>query len=98
MRIIKWIICYSQILRKPNPIFDIYPFSKKSSFNNELVLARQIFDKFNLISALHSFMSIKDKHYTNLLPPLTLLSEKDLKTLVDSLKKKNFIIEKNKAA
>ena len=79
-------------------VFDDFESGKKSSFNNELVLARQIFDKFNLISALHSFMSIKDKHYTNLLPPLTLLSEKDLKTLVDSLKKKNFIIEKNKAA
>ena len=79
-------------------VFDDFESGKKSSFNNELVLARQIFDKFNLISALHSFMSIKDKHYKNLLPPLTLLSEKDLKTLVDSLKKKNFIIEKNKAA
>ena len=79
-------------------VFDDFESEKKSSLNNELVLARQIFDKFNLISALHSFMSIKDKHYTNLLPPLTLLSEKDLKTLVDSLKKKNFIIEKNKAA
>ena len=79
-------------------VFDDFESGKKSSFNNELVLARQMFDKFNLISALHSFMSIKDKSYTNLLPPLTLLSEKDLKTLVDSLKKMNFMIEKNKAA
>ena len=79
-------------------VFDDFESGKKSSFNNELVLARQMFDKFNLISALHSFMSINDKNYTNLLPPLTLLSEKDLKILVDSLKKMNFMIEKNKAA
>ena len=79
-------------------VFDDFERGKKSNFNNDLVLTRQAFDKFNLISALHSFMSIEDKHYAPLLPPLILLDEKNKKNLVGSLKKINFIKEKNKAA
>ena len=41
------------------------------------VNVRNTFEKFNLISGLHSFMSDEDKIYKNVLPPVSLLSEKD---------------------
>ena len=37
---------------------------------------RNTFEKFNLISGLHSFMSDEDDIYKNLLPPLSLLLRK----------------------
>ena len=46
---------------------------------------RETFDKYNLISALHSFMLIEDKKYKNLLPPLILLSSEKQKELLSKL-------------
>ena len=43
--------------------------------------------QYNLISALHSFMSEKNEIFKNVLPPLQLLSETDKKELFSSLKK-----------
>ena len=34
--------------------------------NEKLILVREVFDKYNLISGLHTFMSKKDKIYENL--------------------------------
>ena len=59
---------------------------------------RETFDRYNLISALHSFHSIKDANYENLLPPLTLLSEEKCKELIEKLNKLKFTSEKNLAA
>ena len=63
-----------------------------------LIAVRETFDGYNLISALHSFHSIKDENYKNILPPLTLLSEQKLKELIEKLNKLKFISEKNLAA
>jgi 4-hydroxy-tetrahydrodipicolinate synthase len=59
---------------------------------------RETFDQFNLISALHSFLSIKDKKFENILPPLVLLSHIKKKELIDKLNKLKFVTEKNLAA
>ena len=59
---------------------------------------RGAFDQFNLISGLHSFMSGEDIIYKNLLPPLSLLNEKDRKKLTDDLNKLNFFLGPLKAA
>ena len=40
------------------------------------VMSEILFEKFNLISGLHSFMSDEDKIYQNVLPPVSLLGEK----------------------
>ena len=66
-------------------VFD--DFEKKSSqtMNKKLVLVRSTFDEYNLISALHSFMSVEDKKYKNLLPPLILLSQEKQKELLSKL-------------
>ena len=66
--------------------------------NDQLIGVRETFDGYNLISALHSFHSIKDENYKNILPPLTLLSEQKLKELIEKLNKLKFISKKNLAA
>ena len=61
--------------------------------NKKLCDVRQIFDKYNLISGLHSFMSEKNEIYKNVLPPLKILSETNKKELFSQLKKLDFNIE-----
>ena len=62
---------------------------------NELLCdVRSAFDQFNLISGLHSFMSDEDQIYKNVVPPISLLKEKDKNKLKEDLKKLNFEIDK----
>ena len=58
-----------------------------------LCKVRHTFEKFNLISGLHSFMSDEDEIYKNVLPPVSLLSEKDKQELIEGLNKLNFKLE-----
>ncbi len=64
----------------------------------QLIRVRETFDSYNLISALHSYHSIKDENYKNILPPLTLLSEEKKNELIEKLNKLKFTGEKNLAA
>ena len=59
---------------------------------------RETFDNYNLISALHSFMSVEDKKYKNLLPPLVLLSQEKQKELLSKLDVLDFLPNKGIAA
>ena len=74
-------------------------FSKSSlDLNKKLCDVRAAFEKYNLISGLHSFMSDKNEIYKNVLPPLKILSEADKKELISNLNKLDFNIENLKAA
>ena len=74
-------------------------YKKKNQTSNEMLCnIRSVFDQFNLISGLHSFMSEEDTVYSNILPPLTLLNEKDKIKLIEDLKKFNFTLRSFKAA
>ena len=79
-------------------VFDDFENKIPQTKNDQLISVRETFDGYNLISALHSFHSIKDENYKNILPPLTLLSEQKLKELIEKLNKLKFISEKNLAA
>jgi len=79
-------------------IYDDFENKMPQTKNDQLIGVRETFDGYNLISALHSFHSIKDENYKNVLPPLTLLSEQKLKELIEKLNKLKFNIEKNLAA
>ena len=59
---------------------------------------RETFDQYNLISALHSYLSLKHDKYKHLLPPLVLLSEEKCKELVTKLEDLKFNPQKNLAA
>jgi len=66
-------------------------FSGKEQFNNQkLCDVRAAFDKYNLISGLHTFCSQENEIYKNILPPLSVLNKKDEKNLVNALKDLNF--------
>ncbi len=79
-------------------VFDDFENKMPQTKNDQLIRVRETFDGYNLISALHSFHSIKDENYKNILPPLTLLGEQKLKELIEKLNKLKFISEKNLAA
>ena len=79
-------------------VFDDFEKNVPQSKNEKLINVRETFDKFNLISALHSFLSIKDEKFKNILPPLVLLSDAKQKELIDKLNKLEFVTEKNLAA
>ena len=51
-------------------------FQKKKDFNSDKKLCdvRLVFEKFNLVSGLHTFFGKKNKIYKNMLPPLRILS------------------------
>jgi len=79
-------------------VYDEFINKKQQTVNEVLCNVRSTFDQFNLISGLHSFMSDEDEIYKNVLPPLSLLSEKDKKKLMEDLNKLNFKLESLKAA
>ena len=79
-------------------VFDDFENKMPQTKNDQLIGVRETFDGYNLISALHSFHSIKDENYKNILPPLTLLSEEKQKELIEKLNKLKFNSEKNLAA
>ena len=79
-------------------VYDDFHSGKKQSLNQKLCDVRSAFDKYNLISGLHSYYSQEDKVYTNILPPLSLLNKNDEKDLVNSLKDLNFSNKQSLAA
>ena len=80
---------------------DVYDKFKNNSpqvFNEKLCLVRAVFDKYNLISGLHTFMSQIDNNFQNLLPPLKLLNETEKKLFLNELQKLNFDLKHLRAA
>ena len=71
-------------------VYDDFIQKKPQTTNEILCKVRSVFDKFNLISGLHSFMSDGDEIYKNVLPPVSLLSEKDKQKLINDLNKLKF--------
>jgi len=79
-------------------VYDDFQNKKKQTFNEKLCAVRKIFDNYNLISGLHSFMSVENEKYKRILPPLSLLSEAQQKEMMFKLKELDFFPEKNIAA
>jgi len=71
-------------------VYDDFIQNKDQTVNEKLCKVRTIFDGYNLISAIHSLMAQKDKSYSNILPPLSLLNNKDCQKLIEDLKKIDF--------
>ena len=75
-------------------VYDDFFNKKKQTINQKLCDVRNTFEKYNLISALHSYYSINDPVYKNVLPPLSILNAIDKKELTNNLEKLNFYLKK----
>ncbi len=76
--------------RLSRKVFDDFNLNKKQTQNQKLIDVRNTFDKYNLISALHTYCAQENKIYKNILPPLSLLNKKDENELMEKLKNLNF--------
>jgi len=79
-------------------VYDDFHLNNEQSANQKLCDVRAVFDKYNLISGLHSYFSQENKIYKNILPPLSLLNKNDEKDLNNSLKDLNFTNKSSLAA
>ena len=77
----------AQISRK---VYDDFYSGIEQTYNQKLCDVRLVFDKYNLISGLHTFCSQENKIYKNILPPLSLLNKDQEKELISNLKNLNF--------
>ncbi len=67
-------------------VYDDFFAQKKQIHNDKLCDVRNTFDKYNLISSLHTYFAQNDKVYKNILPPLSLLNQNDKNELINKLK------------
>ena len=79
-------------------VYDDFLDGKSQTVNEKLCDVRGEFEKYNLISGLHTFYKKKERIYENLLPPLRVLNDKSEKDLINNLEKLNFSIKSLMAA
>ena len=77
----------AQLSRK---VYDDFFNGTEQTVNKKLCDVRIAFEKYNLISGLHAYLSKNDLSFKNILPPLKLLKEEDQKKLFESLEIINF--------
>ena len=85
----------SSIARK---VYEDFNVGNEQTENLKLCDVRNEFEKYNLISALHTFYKKKEGIYENLLPPLRVLDPKSEKELINNLERLNFSIKSLMAA
>ena len=85
----------SRLARK---VYDDFKDGKEQEVNNKLCAVRETFEKYNLISGLHTFFKNKDSSYENLLPPLRILNKDEATDLLNNLEKLNFSLKSSMAA
>ena len=79
-------------------VYDDFRNGTPQTVNEKLCEVRGEFEKYNLISGLHTFYKQKASIYENLLPPLRVLDAKREKELINNLEKLNFSIKSLMAA
>ncbi len=79
-------------------VYDDFFSRKKQLHNDKLCDVRSTFDKYNLISGLHTYCAQNDNIYRNILPPLSLLNRNDEEELMSRLKDLEFYNKSTLAA
>ena len=85
----------SELARK---VFDDFQNGHEQKVNQKLCDVRNVFEKYNLISGLHTYFGKNNAFYENLLPPLSILNTQEVEELNDSLEKLNFSTKSSLAA
>ena len=71
-------------------VFDDFHKGEKNISTELLDNVRSEFDNYNLISALHTYFSEKEKIYQNVIPPLSLMNKNDKEKFFHNIKNLNF--------
>ena len=71
-------------------VYDDFFTGNKQLLNDKLCEVRRTFDKYNLISGLHTYFGQNDNMYKNILPPISLLNQNDEEELLNRLKDLKF--------
>ena len=85
----------SDLARK---VYDDFQNGKEQKINQKLCEVREAFEKYNLISGLHTYFGKKNAFYQNLLPPLTILNSTEENELFTRLESLNFKTKSSLAA
>jgi len=85
----------SKLARK---VYDDFKDGREQEVNTQLCDVRGAFEKYNLISGLHTFYKNKDSIYENLLPPLRILNKQEEVDLLNNLEKFSFSLKSSMAA
>jgi 4-hydroxy-tetrahydrodipicolinate synthase len=79
-------------------VYDDFYDKNEQLSNQKLCDIRNIFEKYNLISGLHSYYSKIDSIYKNVLPPLSILNSQEEKELINKLKELKFLTKSTMVA
>ena len=79
-------------------VYDDFISQNEQTVNQKLCDVRSSFEKYNLISALHTYYAKYNQSYLNVLPPLSILNSQDKNELIKNLEKLNFSINSLMAA
>ena len=79
-------------------VYDDFIAQNDQTVNQKLCDVRSSFEKYNLISGLHTYFGKYNQSYMNVLPPLNTLNSLDENELIKNLEKLNFSIKSLMAA
>ena len=79
-------------------VYDDFIAQNEQTVNQKLCDVRISFEKYNLISGLHTYFGKYNQSYLNVLPPLNTLNSQDENELIKNLEKLNFSIKSLMAA
>ena len=74
-------------------VYDDFIAQNEQTDNQKLCDVRSSFEKYNLISGLHTYFGKYNQSYLNVLPPLNTLNSQDENELIKNLEKLNFSIK-----
>ena len=74
-------------------VYDDFIAQNEQTANQKLCDVRGSFEKYNLISGLHTYFGKYNQSYLNVLPPLNTLNSQDENELIKNLEKLNFSIK-----
>ena len=79
-------------------VYEDFIAQNEQTVNQKLCDVRSSFEKYNLISGLHTYFGKYNQSYMNVLPPLNTLNSLDENELIKNLEKLNFSIKSLMAA
>ena len=85
----------SELARK---VYDDFQNGNEQKVNQKLCDVRSAFEKYNLISGLHTYFGKNNASYKNLLPPLSILDSGEAEELNTNLESLNFSTNSSLAA